>query len=111
MELNFAQKKICEWYSDCGEKIKEQSRCYEIEESEQTNIYHNELHKKYIRKGHILKLETEYGLLLGHEQCASYLEGQVKELLGSPANLDSAPQQRLLSLVEVVLSENDNRDC
>ena len=55
-----------------------------------------------------IKLETEDGLLIGHENCASYLEGQVKELLGHPASLDVNAQERLLQFVETVLTPEDN---
>ena len=107
-DLKTTQLKICQWYSDQGKKVKDQSRSKEFQLSEQTSIYHHELHKKHIKKAHILSLETDQGRLEGHEQCAAYLEAQVQELLGKPACLDSYAQEQLLSLVDIVVTEEDN---
>ena len=95
MQLKSVQDNICSLYSALGKKKQDQSRCHEFQESEQTNNYHHELYKRYVNKGQILKLDTEQGLIVGHKKCASYLEGQVREILGYPADLDIDSQNDL----------------
>ena len=73
-ELRTVQSLIQAWYSRQCEKVQIQSRCDEFQESEQTRIYHHELHKRKLKKCSILKLQTQDGLLEGHDQCAGYLE-------------------------------------
>ena len=55
-----------------------------------------------------MKLETELGIVEGHENCAKYLEGKVHELLDRPAELDSDAQNQLLQYVEQVFTDADN---
>ena len=73
-ELWGVQGLIEQWYSRENDRVKHQSRVSEFQESEKVRIYHHEIHQKYIKKSSILKLETEKGLLEGHDQCAAYLE-------------------------------------
>ena len=108
LELETVKMCICQWYKDQSKKVQEQFRKAEFQESEQTNIYHHELHKTYINKGNILRLDTEQGILVGHESCAAYLEKQVNDLLGKPAHLDSDAQEQLLNLVSSVITREDN---
>ena len=55
-----------------------------------------------------MKLETEDGLLEGHNKCSEYLHKSVRKLLCCPAILDRASQNELLSLVSPVFSSDDN---
>ena len=107
-DLHVVQARIRDWYVQQSEKIKDQSRREEFQSSEHTRIYHHDLHKKSMNKGSILKLETESGLLEGHDECSDYLEEKVRDLIGNPAHLDIATQEVLLAEVEPVYSEADN---
>ena len=51
------------WYQNLSEKIQHQSRVDEYQVSEQTRIYHHELHRRHLKKSSILKLETEEGVI------------------------------------------------
>ena len=102
------QSKIQTWYKTLAEKIKHQSRVDEFQVAEQTRIYHHELHRKHLKKSSILKLETESALLIGHDDCAKYLENLVADLLNSSAELDHAAQAILLSEIDPVVTEEDN---
>ena len=75
---------------------------------EKVRIYHHDLHRKHLKRSSILKLQTEAGLLEGHEQCSSYLEQQVADLLTHPALLDPGAQEVLLGEVEKVFTAEDN---
>ena len=44
----------------------------EISESEETNLYNQELHKKGATSA-IVKLETEDGNMSGHKECFNYI--------------------------------------
>ena len=102
------QSKIQTWYKTLAEKIKHQSRVDEFQVAEQTRIYHHELHRKHLKKSSILKLETESALLIGHDDCAKYLENLVADLLNNSAELDHAAQAILLSEIDPVVTEEDN---
>ena len=67
--LKEVQMEIQSWYEKDCEKIKLQSRAEEINSSENVRIYHHELHSKHIKKSSILKLNTEEGMLEGHDAC------------------------------------------
>ena len=71
-------------------------------------IYHNDLHKKNLKRSFILKLQTENGLLECHDLCASFLEDQVANLLLHPAPLHQEARDFLLQEVHVVFWEQDN---
>ena len=102
------QANICNWYKTQSEKIQIQSRKDEFQSSESTRIYHHELHRNFLKRGVILKLETNTGVIEGHEACAQYLERKVQDLLGQPALLDNEAQETLLNLVTPVFSTKDN---
>ena len=61
-----------------------------------------------MQRSSILKLDTEKGVLEGHDQCASYLEDQVSHLLLHPAPLDQVARDCLLEEVQPVFSPADN---
>ena len=65
-ELVGVQAQIKAWYRDVAEKIQHQSRVQEYQMSEQTRIYHHELHQKHNRRSSILKLKTDSGIIEGH---------------------------------------------
>ena len=68
-ELKAVQLMITTWYDQECEKVKHQSRVQEITQDEKVRIYHHELHSKHIKKSSILKLNTEEGMLEGHDAC------------------------------------------
>ena len=78
--------------------------------NEKVRIYHHDLHKKHLKRSSILKLQTEAGLMEGHDQCANYLEQQVADLLLHPAQVDQAARDVLLGEVEEVFSNEDNQN-
>ena len=97
------------WYQKESEKVQYQSRADEFQNNEKTTLYHHELHKRVIKKSSILRLQTDNGLIEGHEPCASFLEKTVEDLLQHPAALDKVAQDTLLKEVEVVFTEQDNK--
>ena len=107
-QLLSIQDQIQAWYSRLAEKVKHQSRVDEFQLSEQTRIYHHELHKKHIKKSSILKLQTGDILLEGHDACSEYLETVVSDLLLNPAELDSSAQEILLEEVIPTVTLADN---
>ena len=62
-----------------------------------------------IKKSSILKLQTDEGLLEGHDSCSRYLEKTVEDLLLHPAALDKVAQDTLLKDVQVVFTQEDNK--
>ena len=108
-ELKQVHLEIEKWYELEGNKIVLQSKIDDLEQSEKVRIYHHSLHQQLIKKSSILKLQTEQGLLQGHETCAKYLEDSVASLLLHPAELDPGSQEVLLDEVEEVFTEADNK--
>ena len=109
-ELRFIQLEIVQWYQQESEKVLLQSRSDEISMNEKVRIYHHDLHKKHLKRSSILKLQTEHGLLEGHDQCAAYLEGQVGDLLLHPAPIDQAARDCLLGEITKVFTAKDNEN-
>ena len=107
-ELKEVQTNIELWHAQECDKIRIQARTDEINQAEKVRIYHHDLHSKYIKKSSILKLQTEEGLLEGHEACQTYLENAVSDLLTKPAELDPHAQQLLLQEVKPVFTQEDN---
>ena len=107
-ELREVQEKIKMWYQEESMKVVTQSRVDDVQYSEKVRIFHHEQHQKLIKKSSILELETEAGLLRGHDACSAYLEKEVAKLLLNPANLDQAAQDILLAEVDPVFSKKDN---
>ena len=108
-ELKLVHLLIEKWYTRESEKVQHQSRLKEFQTSERSTIYHHELHKKRIKRGSILKLQTNDGIIEGHDACAAYLEQTVEDLLLHPAQLDSQAQQALLAEVVPVFTVEDNK--
>ena len=107
-ELVQIQEQIQAWYRDIAEKVQHQSRKREFQMSEQTRIYHHEIHQKHHRRSSILKLKTGSGILEGHSACAEYLENLVADLLLKPTELDRSAQEILLNeLVNKVTNEEN----
>ena len=109
MELKLVQNKIVAWHIAESEKVKLQSRGDELNEPENVRIYHHEVHKKHIKRTQILKLKTDDKTLVGHKECADYLESSVADLLLNPAILNEAAQQELLSEIQPVFTPADNK--
>ena len=76
-ELKLVQKEIVAWHIKEAEKVKIQSRGDEINEPENVRIYHHEIHRNHIKKSQILQLNTGDKTLVGHKQCAAFLENSV----------------------------------
>ena len=108
-ELRSVQVAIEEWYQKESSKILIQSRSQEVNRSEKVRIFHHNLHKKHVKRSSILKLQSELGLLVGHEECAGYLEQQVGDLLLHPHIHDHAASECLLGEVDEVFTEEDNQ--
>ena len=108
-ELKKVHLLIESWYQKESEKVQHQSRLDEFQRNEKTTLYHHELLKKVIKKSSILKLQTDMGLLEGHDSCAKFLEQTVEDLLLHPADLDMGAQDTLLKEIDVVFSEQDNQ--
>ena len=107
--LREVQLRIEDWFETEVEKVKHQSRVEDIQTSEKVRIYHHELHKKNYKKSTILKLQTEQGLLEGHDACAAYLQGALEDLLLQPAQLDQAAQDILLGELDTQFTDKDNQ--
>ena len=107
-ELSTIHSLIREWYEEQCEKIKTQSRKNEFQNSEKVTIYHHEIHKKFVKKSAILKLQTPEGVIEGHDLCAAHLEKEVKDLLLVDAGLDLAAQNTLLDEINPCFTEEDN---
>ena len=60
-------REIEEWYENESRKIVLQARVEDVQQSEKVRIFHHEQHVKHCKKSAILKLETENGLLVGHD--------------------------------------------
>ena len=71
-DLVTVQSQIQRWYRQAAEKVQHQSRVNEFQVSEQTRIYHHQIHKKHLKKSSILKLQTDTGLLYGHDLCSEF---------------------------------------
>ena len=108
-ELKHVHLLIEQWYDEECAKIALQSRTDDVQKSEKIRIYHHDIHQKLIKKSAILKLDTDDGLLEGHDKCSKYLEDSVADLLLHPALLDPAAQEVLLSEVQTVFTEDDNK--
>ena len=108
-DLKHVHLLIEQWYDEECSKIALQSRTDDIQQSEKIRIYHHEIHQKLIKKSAILKLDTDNGLIEGHEACAGFLENSVADLLLHPAHLDQAAQQVLLDEVVPVFTDADNQ--
>ena len=106
-QLKKVQAEIQEWYEIESRKVVLQARVDDVQQSEKVRIFHHEQHVKHCKKSAILKLETDDGVLIGHEACSDFLVRQVTSLLGEPAKLDSAAQKILLAEVTPVFTEED----
>ena len=78
-----------------------------MQQSEKIRIFHHEQHAKHCKRSAILKLDTELGVLTGHDACSDYLIDQVTGLLGQPVQLDPVAQETLLAEVNKVFTEED----
>ena len=107
-ELTQVHLLIDQWYTREGEKVQHQSRIKEFQSSERSSIYHHGLHKKRIKKSSILRLQSNNGIVEGHDACASFLEQSVEDLLLHPAQLDIQAQDVLLQEVLPVFTKEDN---
>ena len=99
------QLQVDYWYNSESDKIKLQSKTDEVNQSEKVRIYHQEIHRKVIKKSSILKLKTNSVTLEGHSACAEFLEDSVASLLLHPATLDKQAQEMLLKEVVPVLQK------
>jgi len=106
--LNKIKKSIVDWYEKESERVDLQARLYDIQQSEKVSIYHHEQHQKLTKKSSILKLQTEQGIIAGHDACSAFLEGQLADLLLTPAELDLEAQATLLAECDKVFTEQDN---
>ena len=107
-ELKLIHLLIENWFVRENEKVQHQSRIQEFQENERSTLYHHEIHKKIVKRTSILKLLTDRGMIEGHEECASFLESTVEDLLLHQAQLDPLAQEVLLAEVVPVFTQEDN---
>ena len=100
--------RISKWYEQESQKIILYSRAEDINKNEKVRVYHHALHRKFINKSSILKLESPSGIVEGHENCARALEENVAAHLLKPAALDLRAQEVLLAEVEPCFTVEDN---
>ena len=70
-------------------------------------LYHHEIHKKHIKRSNILELQTENGIVKGHEECAKVLVDSIKSFLSDTSPLNKDAQKALLLEVKPVFTEED----
>ena len=107
-DLVCIQRQIQQWYEKESEKILFQARSDEISQNEKVRIFHHDLHKKHVKRSSILKLQTEAGIIEGHQECSSFLENQVQNLLLNPGKVDRSARDIMLNETDQVFNEKDN---
>ena len=107
--LREIQFKIEDWFAVEVEKVKNQSRVDDVQQSEKVRIFHHEIHQKHVKRSAILKLKTDDGLLEGHKACSDFLHKNVADLLLHPAVLDPVAQHALLQEVDKFFTDKDNK--
>lgn len=80
-KLKLTNMDINEWFNEEAKSVLLQINMQEINEFEEVNLHHHELHKKKVTKLVILELETERGVLFGHKECSDYINADVASLL------------------------------
>ena len=76
----------------------------EVNETEDIDLYHHELHKKKVTKSAILELETEKGILLGHKEHSEYINAEVANVLENEFKFNESSKRILLNEVEKVFT-------
>ena len=99
---------ITDWFKDEAKQLQLLINLKDLTESENTNLYHHALHKKKITNSAILELDTEEGILRGHQECTKYIEKSVRNLLTIPYDFDLEAQETLLKELDIVFTEEDN---
>ena len=108
-ELGMVHWEIEQWYdSECA-KVILQAKADECDQSEKVRIYHHELHRRRIQRSSIVKLQTNDGLKEGHDDCASHLQQQVRDLLLQSIQRDEEARKALLGEVAPVFTTTDNQ--
>ena len=78
--LNDIKARIGEWYERESNKVILQSRVEDVQQSEKVRIFHHEQHQ-HCKRSPILKLDTETGLIQGHQAFSEYLTNKITSLL------------------------------
>ena len=107
-ELTFTNLKIKHWYEKESELIIMMARAHDTNLNENVSIYHHGLPDHFCKRSSNLKLETEKGLKIGHDDCAKALEDNIAAHLLSPADLNPDAQEVLLNEVEKSFTDADN---
>ena len=109
-KLRVTQERIKTWFEKKSEEVFTFAGIRDAAESETTRSYHYEKLTRARQKGSISRLKSKDGAVAaGHQECASLLAEEVQELFGAPVELDQEAQQALLSHVDEVFTEEDNR--
>merc|ERR1712004_497000 len=91
-DLLQTQERITNWFASRASEVFLHASIKEVADSEKTLIFHHEQLKKSRKRASILKLTNQEGNLVeGHRNCAS------------------VPQEELLSFVDEVFTEADNK--
>ena len=96
-KLSIINLRIAAWYENKSQRIALLSRSEDINNDGKVRIYHPSLHATFMRKSIIIRLETEEGIINGHEACAEALEKNVADYLLPEAPLNRAAQDLLLT--------------
>ena len=80
----------------------------EIDNSEDVNLYHHEIHKKKITRSAILELESENGTIKGLKKCSEYINNDFANLLENRFNFDDRRKNVLLNELDKVFTKDDN---
>ena len=102
-DLKHAKEKITSWFSNRAKEVLLHANIKEVEESEQTLIYHHEKLQKSRKRSSILKLNPQGELVEGHQNCGSLLQGEARALQDNTSSLDTKAQDELLEVVEEVV--------
>merc|ERR1712004_616922 len=91
-DIHQTQERITNWFASRASEVFLHASIKEVADSEKTLIFHHEQLKKSRKRASILKLTNQEGNLVeGHRNCASL------------------PGEELLSFVDVVFTEADNK--
>ena len=84
------------------------ARAHDTNLNEEVSIYHHGLHDQFRKRSSILKLETETGLKLGHDDYTKALEDNVATHLLNLADLNHDAQELLHNKFEKSFTDADN---
>ena len=106
--LKATQREISDFYKGMSDKIILEWKADNAEKSEKMRIYHHSILQMKIKWTYLGKLETEEGWKVGHDDCAEFLEQEVRELLTKVHVGDEESMNDLLDEIGVCVTDEDN---